>query len=228
MGRGGISTVHAAERAEGLLSTATSQTGYDRQLDTLHKEVQTILYGTQGAKDNLRQEITGNPTVTKQPELTGVPRPGATPGGGQQGPVAGQKATPEQMQSLPHPTTPDEARKLSGPFIRPDGTIGQNRGAATTGPATTSPAPQPTTPAATPATAPSTATMPPPTPSASSPAATTPPQASPIPSGPPQRGVPYLVPSEHKNDPDNTTYNGEHGEKYIKFGDRLYLFPSGN
>lgn len=77
MNRGGVSTVHAMERAESLLSTATSQAGYMRQLDTLHKEVQSILYGTQGAKDHLRAEITGSPEVTNPPKLTGVPR--ATP-----------------------------------------------------------------------------------------------------------------------------------------------------
>lgn len=78
MQRGGASTVHAMERAESLLSTATSQAGYMRQLDTLHKEVQTILYGTQAAKDHLRAEITGSPEITNPPVLTGVPRPGAT------------------------------------------------------------------------------------------------------------------------------------------------------
>lgn len=83
MNRGGVSTVHAMERAEGLLSTATSQAGYLRQLDTLHKEVQTILYGTQAAKDHLRAEITGSPEITKPPELTGVPRQGAASAAGQ-------------------------------------------------------------------------------------------------------------------------------------------------
>lgn len=77
MSRGGISTVHGNERAEALLSTATSQAGYTRQLDTLHKEVQTILFGTQAAKDHLRAEITGAPEITTPPTLTGVPRPGA-------------------------------------------------------------------------------------------------------------------------------------------------------
>lgn len=84
MGRGGLSTVHAMDRAEGLLSTATSQAGYMRQLDTLHKEVQIILYGTQAAKDQLRQEIGGNSPVTQPPTLSGVPREGAqaSPTGG--------------------------------------------------------------------------------------------------------------------------------------------------
>lgn len=77
MQRGGVSTVHAMERAEGLLSTATSRAGYIRQLDTLHKEVQSILYGTEAAKAHLRSQIDGKPEETKQPELTGVPRPGA-------------------------------------------------------------------------------------------------------------------------------------------------------
>lgn len=77
MQRGGTSTVHAMERAESLLSTATSQAGYMRQLDTLHKEVQTILYGTQAAKDHLRAEINGSPEITNPPVLTGVPRPEA-------------------------------------------------------------------------------------------------------------------------------------------------------
>lgn len=76
MGRGGLSTVHAMDRAEGLLSTATSQTGYVRQLDTLHKEVQTILYGTQAAKDSLRQEIGDPRPGAALPVLTGVPRAG--------------------------------------------------------------------------------------------------------------------------------------------------------
>jgi hypothetical protein len=74
MGRGGLSTVHAMDRAEGLLSTATSQTGYMRQLDTLHKEVQTILYGTQASKDQLRQEIGDTRPGVTPPTLTGVPR----------------------------------------------------------------------------------------------------------------------------------------------------------
>jgi hypothetical protein len=79
MQRGGASTVHAMERAEHLLSTATSQAGYMRQLDTLHKEVQTILYGTQAAKLHLRAEITGSPEITEPPQLTGVPRPATPP-----------------------------------------------------------------------------------------------------------------------------------------------------
>lgn len=77
MARGGVSTVSAMERADHLLSTATTQTAYMRQLDRLHKEVQTILYGTKAAKDMLTKEIGGAAPETPPPVLTGVPRPGA-------------------------------------------------------------------------------------------------------------------------------------------------------
>ena len=74
MNRGGMSTVSSMERAENLLSTATSQTGYMRQLDRLHKEVQTILYGTAAAKQSLVNEITGESRQVPSPTLTGVQR----------------------------------------------------------------------------------------------------------------------------------------------------------
>jgi hypothetical protein len=77
MSRGGVSSVSAMDRAEKLLSTATSQAGYLRQLDRLHKEVQTMLTGTAGAKQHLQDEITGGHTEVPPPVLTGVPRPGA-------------------------------------------------------------------------------------------------------------------------------------------------------
>lgn len=94
MGRGGLSTVHAMDRAEGLLSTATSQAGYMRQLDTLHKEVQIILYGTQAAKDQLRQEIGGGGAATPAPVLTGVPR------GGEQTSGSSAPPPPEAIRML--------------------------------------------------------------------------------------------------------------------------------
>jgi hypothetical protein len=78
MQRGGVSTVSGMERAERLLSTATSQIGYIRQLDRLHQEVQAILYGTAAAKQALRNEITGRTTEVPPPTLTGVPRAGQT------------------------------------------------------------------------------------------------------------------------------------------------------
>ena len=121
MNRGGVSTVHAMERAEGLLSTATSQAGYMRQLDTLHKEVQIILYGTQAAKDHLRAEITGSPEVTTPPVLTGVPRPGAA---GQTpwktgapipaGAIADLKAKPETAAHFDDVFGKGEAAKVLG------------------------------------------------------------------------------------------------------------------
>lgn len=76
MQRGGATTVSAMERAEKLLSTATSQTAYIRQLDRLNKEVQTIKYGTKAAKQDLVNEITGKDTELPPPKLSGVPRPG--------------------------------------------------------------------------------------------------------------------------------------------------------
>lgn len=74
MSRGGVSTVSAMDRAEKLLSTATSQQGYMRQLDRLHKEVQTMLYGTASAKQALSNEVTGRTEEAPQPALSGVPR----------------------------------------------------------------------------------------------------------------------------------------------------------
>ena len=74
MSRGGVSTVASMDRAEHLLATATSQAGYMRQLDRLHKEVQTILYGTAAAKQGLVNEITGGTTQLPAPSLTGVQR----------------------------------------------------------------------------------------------------------------------------------------------------------
>ena len=72
MARGGASTVSAMDRAEKMLSTATSQQGYMRQLDRLHKEVQTMLYGSASAKQGLLNQITGGSTETPLPKLTGV------------------------------------------------------------------------------------------------------------------------------------------------------------
>jgi hypothetical protein len=89
MQRGGLSTVAGMDRAEHMLSTATSQPAYMRQLDRLHKEVQTILYGTAAAKQHLVNEITGGTTQVPQPTLTNVPRPGQdTAGGGALPPAA--------------------------------------------------------------------------------------------------------------------------------------------
>jgi hypothetical protein len=76
MQRGGLSTVSGMDRAEHLLSTATNQAGYMRQLDRLHKEVQTILYGTAAAKQHLLNEITGGTTELPPPKLTNAPRSG--------------------------------------------------------------------------------------------------------------------------------------------------------
>jgi hypothetical protein len=82
MQRGGLSTVAGMDRAEHMLTTATSQAGYMRQLDRLHKEVQTILYGTAAAKQHLMNEITGGTVQITPPTLTNVPRPGQDAGGG--------------------------------------------------------------------------------------------------------------------------------------------------
>lgn len=91
MNRGGLSTVSSMDRAEKLLQTATSQGGYMRQIDRLHKEVQTILYGTAAAKQSLMNEITGGTTQVPQPKLTNVPRPGES-GGPKEGDTAPSKS----------------------------------------------------------------------------------------------------------------------------------------
>ncbi len=77
MQRGGVSTVNSMDRAEHMLRTATSQQGYARQLDRLNKEVQTIQYGSDAAKRDLLNEITGGRYGNAPPpKLTGVPRAG--------------------------------------------------------------------------------------------------------------------------------------------------------
>lgn len=63
-----------------------------------------------------------------QQELPGFDKPRTATAGqtGASGLTAGARATPEQLRTLPKPTTKDEAMKL-GPgaqFVRPDGTIG--------------------------------------------------------------------------------------------------------
>ena len=77
MQRGGVSTVNSMDRAEHMLRTATSQQGYARQLDRLNKEVQTIKYGSDAAKRDLLNEVTGGRYGdAPPPRLTGVPRAG--------------------------------------------------------------------------------------------------------------------------------------------------------
>jgi len=79
MSRGGASTVSAAERASTLLSSATGQEAYERQLDRLNKEVQQMQYGTAAAKQQILDQISGRHTEVPQPTLTGVPKPAAKP-----------------------------------------------------------------------------------------------------------------------------------------------------
>jgi hypothetical protein len=117
MSRGGVSTVTAMDRAEKLLQTATTQQGYMRQLDRLHKETQTIQYGTQAAKQQLQNEITGRSTELPPPTLTGVPRggqSGAAPSGGQAPKVISDKAAYDALPSgakyLKPGDPPDHAR----------------------------------------------------------------------------------------------------------------------
>ena len=77
MSRGGISTVAAAERASSILSSATGQEAYERQLDRLNKEVQQMQYGTAAAKQQILDQISGRHTEVPQPTLTGVAKPAA-------------------------------------------------------------------------------------------------------------------------------------------------------
>jgi hypothetical protein len=101
MQRGGLSTVAGMDRAEHMLTTATNQVAYMRQLDRLHKEVQTILYGTAAAKQHLLNEITGGTTQVPPPTLTNVPRPGqdATGGGATDLPPAARAQLRENHQT---------------------------------------------------------------------------------------------------------------------------------
>lgn len=75
MSRGGASTVSASERASSLLSSATGEEAYERQLDRLNKEVEQMQYGTAAAKQAILDQISGRHTKVPQPTLTGVPRP---------------------------------------------------------------------------------------------------------------------------------------------------------
>ena len=77
MSRGGASTVSAAERASSILSSATGQEAYERQLDRLNKEVQQMQYGTAAAKQQILDQISGRHTEVPQPTLTGVAKPAA-------------------------------------------------------------------------------------------------------------------------------------------------------
>lgn len=77
MSRGGVSTVAAAERASSILSSATGQEAYERQLDRLNKEVQQMQYGTAAAKQQILDQISGRHTEVPQPTLTGVAKPAA-------------------------------------------------------------------------------------------------------------------------------------------------------
>ena len=77
MSRGGASTVAAAERASSILSSATGQEAYERQLDRLNKEVQQMQYGTAAAKQQILDQISGRHTEVPQPTLTGVAKPAA-------------------------------------------------------------------------------------------------------------------------------------------------------
>ena len=77
MSRGGVSTVAAAERASSILSSATGQEAYERQLDRLNKEVQQMQYGTAAAKQQILNQISGRHTEVPQPTLTGVAKPAA-------------------------------------------------------------------------------------------------------------------------------------------------------
>ena len=77
MSRGGVSTVAAAERASSILSSATGQEAYERQLDRLNKEVQQMQYCTAAAKQQILDQISGRHTEVPQPTLTGVAKPAA-------------------------------------------------------------------------------------------------------------------------------------------------------
>ena len=112
MQRGGLTTVAGMERAENMLRTATSQIAYMRQLDRLHKEVQTILYGTASAKQGLLNQITGKDTQAPQPELTGVPRPAggaAAPPPPESVKVVSDKAGYDALPSGAHYRKPGDA-----------------------------------------------------------------------------------------------------------------------
>jgi hypothetical protein len=78
MTRGGASTVSAGQRASELLSSTTSQAAYARQLDRLNKEVEQMQFGTDEAKQQILDQISGRHTELPKPELTGVPREAPT------------------------------------------------------------------------------------------------------------------------------------------------------
>jgi hypothetical protein len=100
MSRGGASTVAAGERAAHILSIATGQEGYARQLDRLNKEVQQMEYGTDEAKQQILNTISGRDTEVQQPTLTGVPVPAA---GADQPPVPNARKAPDGKWYVPDP-----------------------------------------------------------------------------------------------------------------------------
>jgi hypothetical protein len=150
------STDSARNLALSLIPAGSTRAQVEAVINKSIKPDMTLkVKGYDGQIANIRADIAGgNKAAAPAASPAAGGAPGTSPAAGT-APVAGAKATPEQLKTLPKPTSLDEAMKLGpgAPFVRANGTIGIVPGQAGAGPgaAPAAATPQPAAPAPQPA-----------------------------------------------------------------------------